>query len=155
MNTLVTGPLRVGPKTARATKRKKLTKFDWCLRLRIRHLTIEPLFDPTLRNLTVTVSAHFAVDAQYFRMAVVLTEDSVHQPGVNGYGQTNAYSSTTRVYVPRALPLCINAHGPVVSSEFMHHRHVARAIIPNYEGDLESLPQGKGWPVRLHLPAHH
>lgn len=33
-----------------------------------------------------------------------------------------------------------NAHGPVVSSEFMHHRHVARAIIPNYEGDLESLP---------------
>ena len=28
------------------------------------NLTIEPLFDPTLRNLTVSVSAHFAVDGQ-------------------------------------------------------------------------------------------
>ena len=107
------------------------------------NLTIEPLFDPTLRNLTVTVSAHFAVDAQYFRMAVVLTEDSVHQPGVNGYGQTNAYNfyNGDASDVPMASSSVVfNAHGPVVSSEFMHHRHVARAIIPNYQGDLESLP---------------
>ena len=33
-----------------------------------------------------------------------------------------------------------NAHGPVVLSTFMTFRHVARAILPSYEGDPESLP---------------
>ena len=56
------------------------------------NLTISPVFDAASRDLTVTVDAHFAVEADDFRLAVVLTEDSVHKPGVQGYGQTNAYN---------------------------------------------------------------
>lgn len=107
------------------------------------NLTIEPLFEPSMRNLSVTVDAHFAVDAEDFRLAVVLTEDSVHQPGVNGYSQTNAYNyyNGQASDVPMASSsVDFNAHGPVVPSTFMHFRHVARAILPSYEGDAESLP---------------
>ena len=107
------------------------------------NLTVEPHFESSLRNLAVTVDAHFAVDAENFRLAVVLTEDSVHQPGVNGYSQTNAYNfyNGDASNVPMASSsVDFNAHGPVVPSTFMHFRHVARAILPSYEGDAESLP---------------
>ena len=83
------------------------------------------------------------MDAENFRLAVVLTEDSVHQPGVNGYSQTNAYNfyNGDASNVPMASSsVDFNAHGPVVPSTFMHFRHVARAILPSYEGDAESLP---------------
>lgn len=106
-------------------------------------LTVETVFDPSSRNLSVAVGAHFAVDAENFRLAVVLTEDSVHQPGVNGYGQTNAYNwyNGDASDVPMAsTSVVFNAHGPVVGSEFMHFRHVARAILPSYDGDPQSLP---------------
>ena len=106
-------------------------------------LTVETVFDPSSRNLSVAVGAHFAVDAENFRLAVVLTEDSVHQPGVNGYGQTNAYNwyNGDASDVPMAsTSVVFNAHGPVVGSQFMHFRHVARAILPSYDGDPQSLP---------------
>ena len=107
------------------------------------NLTIETVFEPTSRNLSVAVGAHFAVDAENFRFALVLTEDSVHRPGENGYGQTNAYNfyNGDASDVPMASSSVVfNAHGPVVGSEFMTFRHVARAIIPNYFGEAESLP---------------
>ena len=107
------------------------------------NLNVETVFDPSSRNLSVAVGAHFAVDAENFRLAVVLTEDSVHQPGVNGYGQTNAYNfyNGDASDVPMAsTSVVFNAHGPVVGSEFMHFRHVARAILPSYDGDPQSLP---------------
>ena len=75
---------------------------------------------------------------------VVLTEDRVHKPGVEGYGQTNAYNycNGDAPDVPMATPTVnFNAFcGPIVPSSFMHFRHVARAIVPSYEGDTESLP---------------
>ena len=134
--------------------RKASSSYDAVTTLRAEHeaisddfgyanLTIEPLFEPSMRNLSVTVDAHFAVDAEDFRLAVVLTEDSVHQPGVNGYSQTNAYNyyNGDASDVPMASSsVDFNAHGPVVPSTFMHFRHVARAILPSYEGDAESLP---------------
>lgn len=107
------------------------------------NLTVETVYDPSSRNLSVSVGAHFAVDAEDFRLAVVLTEDSVHHPGVNGYGQTNAYNfyNGDASDVPMAsTSVVFNAHGPVVGSEFMHFRHVARAILPSYAGDPQSLP---------------
>lgn len=107
------------------------------------NLTIEPLFESSLRNLSVTVDAHFAVAVENFRLAVVLTEDSVHRPGENGYSQTNAYNfiNGDAADVPMASSsVDFNAHGPVVLSTFMTFRHVARAILPSYEGDPESLP---------------
>ncbi|MGB1122017.1 MAG: Omp28-related outer membrane protein [Flavobacteriales bacterium] len=108
------------------------------------NLTIEPVFDSPSRDLSVTVDAHFAVDAENFRLAVVLTEDSVHQPGVNGYSQTNAYNfiNGDAADVPMASSsVDFNAHGPVVLSTFMHFRHVAREIIPSYDGQPGSLPE--------------
>ena len=107
------------------------------------NLTIETVFEPNSRNLSVAVGAHFAVDAENFRLAVVLTEDSVHRPGENGYGQTNAYNfqNGDASDVPMASSSVVfNAHGPVVGSEFMTFRHVARAILPSYDGEPESLP---------------
>lgn len=107
------------------------------------NLTIETVFEPNSRNLSVAVGAHFAVDAENFRLAVVLTEDSVHRPGENGYGQTNAYNfqNGDASDVPMASSnVVFNAHGPVVGSEFMTFRHVARAILPSYHGEPESLP---------------
>ena len=107
------------------------------------NLTIEPVFEPTTRNLTVSVSAHFAVDADNFRLAVVLTEDSVHKPGVDGYGQTNAYNyyNGDGMDIPMASSsVNFNLFGPVVPSTFMHFRHVARAILPAFDGEPESLP---------------
>ncbi|MBL6866547.1 MAG: Omp28-related outer membrane protein [Flavobacteriales bacterium] len=107
------------------------------------NLTIEPVFEPTTRNLTVTVGAHFAVDADDFRLAVVLTEDSVHQPGVDGYGQTNAYNFVNGdgADTPMASSsVNFNLFGPVVPSTFMHFRHVARAILPSFDGEPGSLP---------------
>ena len=108
------------------------------------NLTISPVFDAASRDLTVTVDAHFAVEADDFRLAVVLTEDSVHKPGVEGYGQTNAYNycNGDAPDVPMATPTVnFNAFcGPIVPSSFMHFRHVARAIVPSYGGDTESLP---------------
>lgn len=107
------------------------------------NLTIEPAFDASTRDLTVTVDAHFAIDAENFRLAVVLTEDSVHQPGVDGYSQTNAYNfiNGDAADVPMASSsVDFNAHGPVVLSTFMTFRHVARAIIPSYGGQPGSLP---------------
>jgi hypothetical protein len=107
------------------------------------NLTIEPVFEPTMRNLTVTVGAHFAVDADDFRLAVVLTEDSVHEPGADGYGQTNAYNfyNGDAADVPMASSsVNFNLFGPVVPSTFMYFRHVARAILPSFDGEPESLP---------------
>lgn len=107
------------------------------------NLSIEPVFEPTSRNLTVTVGAHFAVEADNFRLAVVLTEDSVHQPGVDGYGQTNAYNfyNGDAADVPmESSSINFNLFGPVVPSTFMHFRHVARAILPSFDGDPNSLP---------------
>lgn len=107
------------------------------------NLTIETVFEPSSRNLSVAVGAHFAVDAENFRLALVLTEDSVHQPGVDGYGQTNAYNfyNGDASDVPMASSsVNFNLFGPVVPSTFMHFRHVARAIVPSYDGEPESLP---------------
>ena len=107
------------------------------------NLTVEPVFDPSTRNLTVTVGAHFASDADNFRLAIVLTEDSVHQPGVDGYTQTNAYNfyNGDAADVPMASSsVDFNLFGPVVPSTFMHFRHVARAILPSFNGESESLP---------------
>jgi len=107
------------------------------------NLSIEPVFEPTSRNLTVTVGAHFAVEADNFRLAVVLTEDSVHQPGVDGYGQTNGYNyyNGDAADIPmESSSINFNLFGPVVPSTFMHFRHVARAILPSFDGDPNSLP---------------
>lgn len=120
------------------------TKFDGVAQdFGYANLSIETVFEPNSRNLSVAVGAHFAVDAENFRLAVVLTEDSVHRPGENGYGQTNAYNfqNGDASDVPMASSnVVFNAHGPVVGSEFMTFRHVARAILPSYNGEPQSLP---------------
>ena len=107
------------------------------------NLTIEPIFDSYSRSLTVVTNVHFAVDASNFRLALVLTEDSVHQPGVDGYSQTNAYNfiNGDAADTPMASSsVDFNAQGPVVPSDLMTFRHVARSIIPSYEGEPSSLP---------------
>ena len=107
------------------------------------NLTIEPIFDSNSRSLSVVTNVHFAVYASNFRLALVLTEDSVHQPGVDGYTQTNAYNfyNGDAPDVPMASSsVDFNAQGPVVPSDLMTFRHVARSIIPSYEGDPSSLP---------------
>jgi hypothetical protein len=91
-------------------------------------------WDPATRILNVSVSAEFqsAANSNY-KLACVLTEDGV--TGTTGYSQSNAYAGGGNGVMGgfESLP------NPVPAA-LMVYDHVARAISPSFNGEVNSFP---------------
>ncbi len=93
------------------------------------------VWNPTTRELQVTVSATFASAANNnWRLACVLTEDGVTGTG-SGYNQANAYAGGGNGVMGgfELLPSSVPASQMV-------YNHVARDIAPDWNGQANSFP---------------
>ncbi|MEJ6737327.1 MAG: T9SS type A sorting domain-containing protein [Flavobacteriales bacterium] len=98
------------------------------------YLTNGASYNASTRELTVSVTADFQMAATGdWRVGVILTEDSV--TGTTGYAQSNAYAGGGAGVMGgyELLP------SPVPASQMVYD-HVARAIIPGFDGMVNSLP---------------
>jgi len=98
------------------------------------YLTNGASYNASTRELIVSVTADFQMSATGdWRIGVILTEDSV--TGNAGYEQSNAYAGGGSGVMGgyELLP------SPVPASQMVYD-HVARAIIPGFEGMANSLP---------------
>lgn len=92
-------------------------------------------WDPNTRELVVTVSADFQMAANNsYKLACVLTEDGVTGT-TSDYAQANAYAGGSNGVMGgyELLP------SPVPASQMVYD-HVARAILPSFDGDPASFP---------------
>ena len=55
-------------------------------------MEVKPVYDPITRKLEVSCDVKFAADAKNFNLALVITEDSVHDATDDNYRQRNFYS---------------------------------------------------------------
>jgi hypothetical protein len=97
-------------------------------------LTNGATWDAGTRELTVSISSNFKADAtNEYKIACVLTEDGV--TGGSGYAQSNAYANGTNGAMGgyESLP------NPVPAAQMVYD-HVARAIVPSFEGMENSFP---------------
>lgn len=98
------------------------------------YLTNGASYNASTRELTVSVTADFQMPATGdWRIGVILTEDSV--TGGAGYAQSNSYAGGGAGVMGgyELLP------SPVPASQMVYD-HVARAIIPGFDGMANSLP---------------
>lgn len=97
-------------------------------------LTNGATYDPNTRLLEVSVTADFQMGASGdWRVGVILTEDGV--TGTAGYDQSNAYAGNGNGEMGgyELLP------NPVPAAQMVYD-HVARAIIPGFDGLASSFP---------------
>ena len=98
-------------------------------------LSTTSTWDPTTRDLEVTITADFQAAANdNYKFAVVLTEDGVTGTG-SGYAQSNAYANGSN----GPMGGYENLPSPVPASQMVYD-HVARAIEPSFGGDAASFP---------------
>lgn len=98
-------------------------------------LSTTSTWDPTTRDLEVTITADFQAAANdNYKFAVVLTEDGVTGTG-SGYAQSNAYANGSN----GPMGGYENLPSPVPASEMVYD-HVARVIKPSFGGDAASFP---------------
>lgn len=94
-----------------------------------------PVWNAGTRELEVTVTADFQAAANSnYRLACVLTEDGVTGTS-SGYAQSNAYAGGGQG-VMGGYELLPN---PVPASQMVYD-HVAREILPSFQGDAASFP---------------
>lgn len=98
-------------------------------------ITNTPNWNAATRELEVTVTADFQSSANSnYKLACVLTEDGVTGTS-NGYAQSNAYAGGGNG-VMGGYELLPN---PVPASQMVYD-HVAREILPSFDGDASSFP---------------
>ncbi|MDB4515969.1 Omp28-related outer membrane protein [Crocinitomicaceae bacterium] len=93
------------------------------------------VWNSTTRELQVTVTADFQMNAtDAYRLAAVITEDGVTGTA-SGYAQANAYAGGSNGPMGgyELLP------SPVPASQMVYD-HVAREILPSFDGDPNSFP---------------
>lgn len=91
-------------------------------------------------NYSVKVSVKPAMDLNgTYRLALVLTEDDVHGTG-NGWDQANYYSFQVNNLPLVGAGLNWQTEPSHVPAAKMYYNHVARAIYPNPDGAVGSLP---------------
>lgn len=101
-------------------------------------ITVTPHYNAGTRALNVTATAHFAVNATGYRLALVLTEDSVHGTTPD-YDQRNAYGHGD--FGPLSGGgIDWAAQTDTVPAALMYYRFVARGIYPFFTGAFGSLP---------------
>ena len=107
-------------------------------------------YDPTTRELNVSADIQFVNSTQNYRLALALTEHKVHRPDELEYSQWNFFSPfwPDGVNSGGTIQDSMAAYGveywkrtPRVESIYVKHPHVAREIMPSFEGDPNSLPQ--------------
>lgn len=108
----------------------------------IADVAVNLAYDTTTRNLDVNTDIHFAVNMNpssgHYKLALVLTEDSVHGPDP-GYSQRNAYANGANG--PMACStMDFSAQPDPVPASLMYYTNVAREIIGTYNGMNGSLP---------------
>ena len=105
-------------------------------------------YDPVSRELNVSASVRFFKSTDNYRLALAITEHKVHRLDDVGFSQWNFYSPYWNG--PNGggnITDSIAAYGveywkrdPYVASIYVKHPHVAREILPSFEGDPNSLP---------------
>ena len=92
-----------------------------------------------LPAVTVSTALKFAANESNLNLALVITEDSVHNSTDWRYCQMNAYNGGGNGPLATAGVDFTTVGHPVPPSA-MYHRHVARNIIPSFYGDTSALP---------------
>ena len=103
-------------------------------------IEVNPSYDTTNRNLTVSAKIKFAVNAANLNLALVITEDSVHDDNDMGYSQSNwAYFGGNNGPLS-STSIDFTSAGSPVPPALMYFKNVARKIIPSFFGDSTALP---------------
>tara|TARA_B100001142_G_scaffold299642_1_gene323730 strand:- start:3532 stop:4992 length:1461 start_codon:yes stop_codon:yes gene_type:complete len=92
-----------------------------------------------LPEVTVSTALKFAANESNLNLALVITEDSVHNSTDWRYCQMNAYDGGGNGPLATSGVDFTTVGHPVPPSA-MYHRHVARNIIPSFYGDTSALP---------------
>lgn len=107
-------------------------------------MEVKPVYDPITRKLEVSCDVKFAADAKNFNLALVITEDSVHDATDDNYRQRNFYSPDAvggqAGRDMKSSTLDFSNLPEMVPASLMYYRNVARKIIPSYSGSFSSLP---------------
>lgn len=96
-------------------------------------------YDTSNRDLTVSAEIKFAVNYSNLNLALVITEDSVHDNTDMGYSQFNAYNGGGNGPLA-STGLDFTTAGNPVPPSLMYFKNVAREIIPSYIGSSTALP---------------
>ena len=90
------------------------------------------------RELIVSTDLKFAINCSNLNLAVVITEDSVHDDTDMGYSQSNAYYLGNTLMATTGVDF-LTAGNPVPPA-LMYFKNVAREIIPSFIGSSSALP---------------
>ena len=102
-------------------------------------IEVFPFYDTSNRNLTVATDVKFAINYSNLNLALVITEDSVHDDTDLGYSQFNAYNGGGNGPLASS-GVDFSIAGNPVPPALMYFKNVAREIIPSYIGSSTALP---------------
>ena len=105
----------------------------------IADIDVYPTYDATARSLSVKTDLKFALNMNQLNLALVITEDSVHDDNDMGYSQQNAYNGGLNGPMASSSINFTTAGNPVPPS-LMYFRNVARKILPSFSGTRAALP---------------
>ena len=101
-------------------------------------IDIFTVYDTNSRELIVSTDLKFAINCSNLNLAVVITEDSVHDDIDVGYSQSNAYYLGNSIMATTGVDF-LTAGNPVPPA-LMYFKNVAREIIPSFIGSSSALP---------------
>tara|TARA_B110000037_G_scaffold130198_1_gene147910 strand:+ start:29 stop:2011 length:1983 start_codon:yes stop_codon:yes gene_type:complete len=101
-------------------------------------IDIFTVYDTISRDLIVSTDLKFAINCSNLNLAVVITEDSVHDDIDMGYSQSNAYYLGNSIMATTGVDF-LTAGNPVPPA-LMYFKNVAREIIPSFIGSNSALP---------------
>ena len=101
-------------------------------------IDIFTVYDTNSRELIVSTDLKFAINCSNLNLAVVITEDSVHDDIDMGYSQSNAYYLGNSIMATTGVDF-LTAGNPVPPA-LMYFKNVAREIIPSFIGSSSALP---------------
>ena len=96
-------------------------------------------YDSISRELTASANLEFATNYENLNLALVITEDSVHNTTDPGYMQFNAYFGGNNGPMASSS-VDFETYGNPVPAVLMHYKNVARKIIPSFSGSNSALP---------------
>lgn len=103
------------------------------------NIDVIPSYDTISRELMVETDLKFAINMANLNLALVITEDSVHDPDDMGYSQFNAYNGGGNGPLA-SIGVDFTTAGNPVPPNMMYFRNVARKIIPSFSGSSTALP---------------
>ena len=101
-------------------------------------IDIFTVYDTNSRELIVSTDLKFAINCSNLNLAIVITEDSVHDDIDMGYSQSNAYYLGNSIMATTGVDF-LTAGNPVLPA-LMYFKNVAREIIPSFIGSSSALP---------------